>query len=89
MALQTPAPTQRIGWFRETGVPTMTQAKTLTLTSTKILLLAAAAAMVIGMGCAMAQSQVPSAPQSGHSSHQRQAAPETMNRWWDRLDAGG
>jgi hypothetical protein len=64
----------------ETGVPTMTNAKTL--------MLAAATALTLGVGTAMAQSEVPSGVAGDYFAGQRQAAPTTAPSPWIRIQAG-
>jgi hypothetical protein len=50
-------------------------------------MLAAVTALSLGAGAAMAQSEVPSAPEATHFSG-RQAAPVTINTWQGRVQSG-
>ena len=52
------------------------------------LMLAAVTALSLGAGAAMAQSEVPSAPEATYFSGQRQAAPVTINTWSGRVQSG-
>jgi hypothetical protein len=49
------------------------------MNTTKTLMLAALTALSLGTGTAMAQSEIPSAPEATYFSGQRQAVPRTVN----------
>lgn len=56
--------------------------------NTKTLMLAAVTALSLGVGTAMAQSEVPSAPEATYFSGHRQAAPATINTWAGQVQSG-
>jgi hypothetical protein len=58
------------------------------MNTTKTLMLAALTALSLGAGTAMAQSEVPSAPEATYFSGQRQVAPATINTWSDQVQSG-
>src|ERR1700722_4452933 len=52
------------------------------------LMLAAVTALSLGTGAAMAQSEVPSAPEAVYFSGQRQAVPQTINHGSGQVQSG-
>jgi hypothetical protein len=55
---------------------------------TKALMIAAVTALTLGTGAAMAQSEVPSAPEAVYFSGQRHAAPRTINHGSGQVQSG-